>query len=156
MTGEKMIFTCTPGKDRGSRKNNASSNKNKKFATVINLNALEKEERDDRDTTSSPVSNGEFTAVQFITDRTCNLFLSDPSINLFLFCLSQIYPFFVPKDPLKSRRIRRRRNISPATVIALMIPSDQALTLMCHRLQQQQLQQQQEQSSHLNEIRRAF
>lgn len=42
MTGEKMIFTCSTGKDKLKDKKGM---KNRKFGTVINLNDLEKDEK---------------------------------------------------------------------------------------------------------------
>ena len=43
MVGEKMIFTCTTGKDKSGR--NFKDKLPKKYGTVINLNELEKDEK---------------------------------------------------------------------------------------------------------------
>lgn len=43
MVGEKMIFTCTTGKDK--MRNGLKDKLPKKYGTVINLNELEKDEK---------------------------------------------------------------------------------------------------------------
>ena len=76
MVGEKMIFTCTTGKDKSKLKDKFP----RKYGTVINLNELEKDERlansmvSPSTTTIGPVGEYLFLRLSFLLERVITLF----------------------------------------------------------------------------------